>query len=106
MGAFRDTGIFVILIIGWPARWCDCIARMWTVDAVIGENGTFYFTYDRAARKMPSAFAKGEEERRLDRDSLETLRVKTVAAVPEADIASELDYRVVVLAISARMWRH
>ena len=76
------------------------------VDAVVGENGTFYFNYDRAARKMISAFAKGEEERSLDNDSLETLRVKTVAAAPEAGFASDQDYRVVDLAISARMWRH
>ena len=37
------------------------------VDAVVGENGAFYFAYDRAARKMRSVFAKGEDERRLDR---------------------------------------
>ncbi len=29
-------------ITGRPAGWCDHIARMWPVDAVVGEKGSFY----------------------------------------------------------------
>ena len=42
----------VIPITGRPAGWCDHIARMWPVAAVVGENGAFYFRYDRARRGM------------------------------------------------------
>ena len=48
---------------------------------------------------MRSVFAKGEEERRLDRDRLETLRAKILAAVPGVGIASDQDYRVADLAV-------
>ena len=99
MEAVRDAGILFIPVTGRPAGWCDHIARMWPVDAVVGENGAFYFAYDRAARKMRSVFAKGEEERRLDRDRLETLRAKILAAVPGVGIASDQDYRVADLAV-------
>ena len=99
MEAVRDAGILFIPVTGRPAGWCDHIARMWPVDAVVGENGAFYFAYDRAARKMRSVFAKGEEERRLDMDRLKTLRAKILAAVPGVGIASDQDYRVADLAV-------
>ena len=62
-------------------------------------KGPGAIAYDRAARKMRSVFAKGEEERRLDRDRLETLRAKILAAVPGVGIASDQDYRVADLAV-------
>ena len=40
--------MLVVPITGRPAGWCDHIARMWPVDAVVGENGAFYFCYDAA----------------------------------------------------------
>ena len=52
MEAVRDAGILVIPLTGRPAGWCDHIARMWPVDAVVGEKGAFYFAYDRAARDV------------------------------------------------------
>ena len=42
----RAAGLLVIPITGRPAGWCDHIARMWPVDAVVGENGAFYFRHD------------------------------------------------------------
>ena len=39
----HDAGLIVVPITGRPAGWCDHIARMWPVDAVVGENGAFYF---------------------------------------------------------------
>jgi len=37
--------IRVVPVTGRPAGWCDHIARMWPIDAVVGENGAFYFLY-------------------------------------------------------------
>lgn len=39
----RELGVKVLLITGRPAGWCDMIARFLPVDAVVGENGSFYF---------------------------------------------------------------
>ena len=41
----RAAGLLVIPVTGRPAGWCDHIARMWPVDAVVGENGAFYFLF-------------------------------------------------------------
>ena len=46
------AGLTVIPITGRPAGWCDHIARMWPVFAVVGENGAFYFRYDRQNHRM------------------------------------------------------
>src|SRR5215207_8769232 len=45
-----------IPITGRPAGWCDHIARMWPVHGVVGENGAFYFHYDRPSRTMRQRF--------------------------------------------------
>ena len=47
-----EAGVIVIPITGRPAGWCDHIARMWPVFAVVGENGAFYMRYDRLAKKI------------------------------------------------------
>ena len=58
--ALQAAGILVVPITGRPAGWCDHIARMWPVDAVVGENGAFYFRYDRLARRMTRRFDQPE----------------------------------------------
>ena len=50
--ALFRAGIAVVPVTGRPAGWCDHIARMWPVRAVVGENGAFYFRYDRARRRL------------------------------------------------------
>src|SRR5579885_1008029 len=47
--ALAAAGRIVVPVTGRPAGWCDLIARFWPVDAVIGENGAFYFRYDPRA---------------------------------------------------------
>ena len=58
MERLRAAGLTVVPITGRPAGWCDHIARMWPVDGVVGENGAFWFAYDRTGRVMRSGVAK------------------------------------------------
>ena len=96
------AGVIVVPVTGRPAGWCDHIARMWPVDAVVGENGAFYFAYNRQARRMTKVFTKEEEQRREDRKRLEGLRETILREVPGTGIASDQDYRVADLAIDFR----
>jgi hypothetical protein len=98
----RDTGFIVVPITGRPAGWCDHIARMWPVDAVVGENGAFYFRYDRTARKLLKRFLVPEAERAANRQRLAGLRDRILAAVPGAALASDQLYREADLAIDFR----
>lgn len=95
----REAGILVVPITGRPAGWCDHIARMWPVDAVVGENGAFYFRYDEATKKMIRRFAKDDTEREMDRRKLAELRDRILAEVPGAGLSADQAYREADLAI-------
>ena len=95
----RDAGLRVLAITGRPAGWCDHIARLWPVDAVVGENGAFYMLYDAKARKLRTHFAAGAEERHLQRERLAAIAAKILREVPGCALASDQPYRASDLAI-------
>jgi len=93
------AGLLTIPITGRPAGWCDHIARMWPVDAVVGENGAFYFCYDRADRKLEKRFRDDAQTRAANRERLAAVRERILAEVSGAAIASDQRYREADLAI-------
>lgn len=95
----KSAGFIVIPVTGRPAGWCDMIARFWPVDAVVGENGAFYFRYDVAARRMIRRYAKTELERARDRKRLVDLAIEIPREVKGSAIASDQAYREADLAI-------
>jgi HAD superfamily hydrolase (TIGR01484 family) len=97
--AVHAAGIVTVAVTGRPAGWCDHIARMWPVDAVIGENGAFYFQYLREKREMRQRFWASEAARAADRARLRTLGERILAAVPGSALASDQPYRLSDLAI-------
>jgi len=99
MEALRNAGILMIPITGRPAGWCDHIARMWPADAVVGENGAFYFRYDREKRRMIRRFDQPDDLRAANRDRLKAVKATILAAVPGSAIASDQPYRETDLAI-------
>jgi HAD superfamily hydrolase (TIGR01484 family) len=92
-------GLCVIPVTGRPAGWCDMIARFWPIDAVVGENGAFWFRYDREARRMTRRFWLTDEERERARARLVRLGENIIAVVPGTRIAADQAYRVADLAI-------
>jgi HAD superfamily hydrolase (TIGR01484 family) len=99
MERLQAAGIRVIPVTGRPAGWCDHIARMWPVDAVVGENGALWYSYDRDKRHMLSGFVKSPGERESDRRRLDELAEEILAAIPGAGIASDQFCRIADLAI-------
>lgn len=95
----RAAGFVVIPITGRPAGWCDHIARMWPVDAVVGENGAFYMRYDPEARRLRKRFIDADEVRQANRRRLAEIAGRVVAAVPGCAPASDQHYRETDLAI-------
>ncbi len=97
-----QSGRHVVPVTGRPAGWCDMIARFWPVDAVVGENGAFYFRYDHAARRMTRRYFVVESEREMAHRRLDRLAAEILAAVPGARVAADQPYRVADLAIDYR----
>lgn len=93
------AGIVVIPITGRPAGWCDHIARMWPVFAVVGENGAFYMRYDHQTRKMVTHHFASHHQRQINRQKLNELSEQILRAVPGCSLASDQNYREADLAI-------
>ncbi len=93
------AGFLCVPITGRPAGWCDHIARMWPIDAVVGENGAFYFRYLAEERTMERRFFVDAERRADHRRRLERLRARILADVPGAAVSADQGYRAADLAI-------
>ena len=94
--------MLVIPVTGRPAGWCDHIARMWPVDAVVGENGAFWFRHDAKGGKLVKRFVIGDEERLRRGKRLLAIARRILADVPGCAIASDQPYRESDLAIDFR----
>jgi HAD superfamily hydrolase (TIGR01484 family) len=99
MESLKHAGLRVVPVTGRPAGWCDHIARMWPVDAVVGENGAFWFRYDHATRKMHRRYAQDDATRAANHQRLAAIGKNIVAAVPGCAIAADQRYREADLAI-------
>ncbi len=99
MESLKNAGLRVVPVTGRPAGWCDHIARMWPVDAVVGENGAFWFRYDHAARKMRRRYVEDGAARAANRKKLAAVGERILAAVPGCAIAADQQYREADLAI-------
>jgi HAD superfamily hydrolase (TIGR01484 family) len=99
MENLRAAGLLVIPITGRPAGWCDHIARMWPVDAVVGENGALYMRHDEGAGKLRKRYAATETERAANRRRLAEVAETILREVPGAALASDQPYRESDLAI-------
>ena len=91
------SGRIVVPVTGRPAGWCDHIARMWPVDAVVGENGAFYFCH--AEGKLHKRFLEDEPARAGRRSRLEAVAKRILAEVPGCALAADQPYREADLAI-------
>lgn len=93
----HEAELKIVIVTGRPAGWCDHIARFWPVDAVIGENGGFYFWHDGA--KLHRRYICGQGERAEFRRKLDAVGETILREVPGCAVASDQPYRQYDLAI-------
>ena len=97
--ALHESGLRVVPITGRPAGWCDHFARMWPVDAVVGENGAFYFWHDPDAKKLRQRFLADDATRAANAERLKLVAAEILRAVPGCALASDQFCRVADIAI-------
>jgi len=95
----QAAGVDVVPVTGRPAGWCDLIARLWPVRGVVGENGAFYFQYDRALKRMNRFYADAEPLRADKREKLAAIGKTIISEVPGSAISADQRYRETDLAI-------
>jgi HAD superfamily hydrolase (TIGR01484 family) len=91
------AGRIVVPVTGRPAGWCDHIARMWPVDAVVGENGAFYFFF--AEGRLNKRFVEDAAARSEKRARLDAVARRILAQVPGSALSADQAYRETDLAI-------
>lgn len=102
MWKLRRAGLRVIPITGRPAGWVDHLARMWPVDAVIGENGAFYYYLDPSKGrdgKLVQRFVQEKKIREENRARLWSVFRELGKEMPGLQVASDQGYREIDLAV-------
>src|SRR6266536_117802 len=89
MERLRRAGLLVIPITGRPAGWCDHIARMWPVDAVVGENGSLYMRHDDRKGKLRKRYVVDAASRRATIARLRRIGETILCTVPGCALASD-----------------
>lgn len=94
-------GIHVIPITGRCAGWVDHIARMWPVDAVVGENGALYayIDFQTFPAKLKMVFYEETNSLPKYRRKLELIKEEIFTKIPSVGLASDQSYRLFDLAI-------
>lgn len=95
--ALHDSGVRMVPVTGRPAGWCDMIARMWPVAAVVGENGAFYAQMKNG--RLQKTYLETAAVRAANRSRLEGLRRLLPKAFPGLRFASDQGFREFDLAI-------
>ena len=95
----KEAGISIVLVTGRPAGWCDYFARMWPIAGIIGENGAFYFSYNRVDKKMKRVYLQTDAERQAGQNGLGRISKRVVSEVPGCGISADQPFRIADLAI-------
>ena len=90
----HEAGLAVVPVTGRPAGWCDHIARMWPVAAVVGENGALAFRLEGETMRRIWAPRQADAAARLEGVQEQVLR-----EVPGCKVAADQPYRLYDLAI-------
>jgi HAD superfamily hydrolase (TIGR01484 family) len=93
------AGIRVVAVTGRPAGWCDLVARLWPVAAVVGENGALWYAYDHATRRMRRHHMQPPDALAANQTRLHALADAALAAVPGAAIAADQPFRMFDVAV-------
>jgi HAD superfamily hydrolase (TIGR01484 family) len=94
-----DADLITVLVTGRPAGWCDHIARMWPVRAVVGEGGSLCFWRDAHTHRLRQMYVDPTEVRHRNRAALVDIASRILAEVPGCAISSDQPYRECDLAI-------
>jgi len=100
--ALHDAGMRVVPVTGRPAGWCDHIARMWPVDAVVGENGAFWMWRDEAAGRLRTRHRLDAAMRAANAARLREVAERVLREVPGCALASDQFCRLYDVAIDFR----
>ena len=87
----RNSGIKTIAVTGRPAGWCDLMARWWPIDAVVGENGAFF--YSKLGNKIVRKTYHDSKSLPFYQEKLQRLFAKLLEKYNYLQLASDQSFR-------------
>jgi HAD superfamily hydrolase (TIGR01484 family) len=85
--ALRRAGLKSIAVTGRPLGFAEVLARMWPIDAAIGENGAGFFARDGVS--VRAEYWDGEAERARQAARLAQLRARALRELPGLRVSSD-----------------
>jgi HAD superfamily hydrolase (TIGR01484 family) len=95
----RDAGLKVVPVTGSPASLALHAARLWPVDAAIGESGAMYYSINSSTHRL---YAQHWEDNSQIKEALahrEHMAERILREVPGAALASDQPFRLRDLAV-------
>lgn len=93
----RDKGIKVVAVTGACAGWCDHIAQLWPVDAVLGENGAFLLEKESGSLQISTEIPL--EQIRANQATLKQQIESILLDYPDLSLTLDQSYRLCEVAI-------
>lgn len=88
----RDAGLRLIVVTGRPASWADLCARLWPVEAAIGENGALAYAFEAGRTTLIDSVPRQVRNERRTR--LAALSASAHAEIPELVAADDVAGRI------------
>jgi hydroxymethylpyrimidine pyrophosphatase-like HAD family hydrolase len=83
----RQAGLKLIAVTGRPLGFAEVLARMWPIDAAVGENGAGFMARTGAHTRVE--YWDDEGARRMQAEQLARIRARVARELPELCISSD-----------------
>jgi HAD superfamily hydrolase (TIGR01484 family) len=93
----QQAGIKVIAVTGACAGWCDHIAQLWPVDAVLGENGAFILEKKKGYLTIRADVHLDELKQQQEKLKFQVLEI--LKDYPELNLTLDQAYRLCEVSI-------
>lgn len=97
LSQLQQAGIKVVAVTGACAGWCDHIAQLWPVNAVLGENGAFTLEKRNGAVHLSSQ--EPLDDIRQQQEKLKHQVIEILKEYPSLNLTLDQPYRLCEVAI-------
>ena len=95
--SLQQQGIKIVAVTGACAGWCDHIAQLWPVNAVLGENGAFVL--EKGAKGVALSSSVPLHEMRARQAELKVQIEQILLGYPDINLTLDQAYRLCEVAI-------
>ncbi len=94
----RAAGIKVVAVTGGCAGWCDQMAKLWPVEAVLGENGAFCMSVDKS--QFRTSFYHPQKQMQQAQQVIKEQVNKLLTQYPGIELAMDQPFRFCDVAVN------